>query len=138
MKRTVPKKALAKRQVVTRQEAAMQQIDMAIEMIGRGEYACAITLSLAAETQMPEPDVPHVMAALKRQLTPAQIDDLNAVRNWLKHSRAPDTATLYKFEATISILRAISKFRGCYGAWSEDMAAFDVWVKETLLEGDEQ
>jgi len=35
-------------------------------------------------------------------------------------------------DAVIGLLRTISKFANLYGAWSEDMAAFDAWIKQEI------
>jgi hypothetical protein len=107
-------------------------IDMAIEMIHRRQWACAVTLALAAETQMPDSERPYVSSALRSQYGSEFIDNLNEPRNWLKHAKAPDAVAIYEMEAVMAILRAISKFESLYGAWSENMAAFDAWFKTKL------
>jgi hypothetical protein len=122
----------AKRAEVTRQQTALQQIDMAIELFHRDQWACAITLALAAETQLPDGKKPFVIAKLRSEYGGELIDGLNEPRNWLKHAKEPDTYTLFQADAVVAILRAISKFTALYSEWSEDMAAFDTSVKEAV------
>lgn len=122
---------------LNRQQAVTQQIDMAIEMFHRREWACAITLALAAETQMPDTEKPFVTSALRSEFGDDFINQLNEPRNWLKHVRDPETSFLHEMDAVIALLRAISKFTSVYRAWSEGMAAFDVWFKgEISRQGD--
>ncbi len=114
---------------LNRQQAAMQQIDVATELFHRRNWTCAITLALAAETQMPDPGKPFVISTLCSQYGSDFIDQLNEPRNWLKHVKDNDVTTLYEVDALMAILRAISKFTSLYRAWSKDMAAFDAWFK---------
>lgn len=93
---------------IDRQQAAVQQIDMAIEMFHRRQWACAITLALAAETQLPTPPKWSVTSKLQLEYGREFIDKLNEPRNWLKHPRDPDTVTLYEMDAVMGLLRAIS------------------------------
>jgi len=110
----------------------MTQIDTAIEMFYRRNWGCAITLALAAETQIPNPETTFVTSKLRSVYGAEFIDRLNEPRNWLKHPSGPDTATLLEMDAFIAILRSISKFSSQYRAWSEPMAKFDAWFKERL------
>jgi hypothetical protein len=115
---------------INRQQASLQQIDMAIEMLDRREWACAITLALAAESQLPEPENPYVSDVLRSRFGKDFADRLNGPRNWLKHAKDPETTTLHEMDAVMAILRAISKFTSLYRAWSDRMAAFDERVKQ--------
>ena len=117
---------------MNRQQAAVRQIDMAIELFHRHEWPCSITLALAAETQLPKSEKPFVAARLQAEYGTEFIDSLNEPRNWLKHTKDPDTVTIYEMDALMAILRAISKFTATYGAWSEDMSKFDAFFKERL------
>jgi hypothetical protein len=119
---------------IDRQQGALQQIDIAIEMFHRRQWACAITLALAAETQLPDPEKPFVWSTLRSKYGAEFIDKLNEPRNWLKHPKQPDTVTLYEMDAVIGLLRAISKFTSLYSEWSKDMAAFDAWVKQATTD----
>ena len=127
-----PMVAFPGRLKANRQQAALQQIDMAIELFHRAKWACAITLALAAETQLPNSQKSSVESKLRLEFGDKFIDRLNEPRNWLKHVREPDEITLFEFDAVIAILRAISKFSAFYQEWSEDMAAFDAWYREKV------
>jgi hypothetical protein len=105
---------------------------MAIEMFHRRKWTCAITLALAAETQMPDPEKPFVSSELRSKYGIDFIDQLNEPRNWLKHAKDHDTVELYEMDALMALLRAISKFTSLYDAWSEEMAKFDEWVKSKI------
>jgi hypothetical protein len=96
---------------LNRQQAALQQIDMAIEMFHHGKWTCAITLALAAETQMPDPEKPFVSSELRSKYGIDFMDQLNEPRNWLKHAKDQDTVELYEMDALMALLRAISSLR---------------------------
>ena len=107
----------------------MLQINMAIELFHRGQWACAITLALAGEGQLPDPEKPFVTSKLRADYGIEFIDKLNKPRNWLKHAKDPEVETLFEMDAFMAILRSISKFTATYRAWSEEMAKFDAWAK---------
>lgn len=115
-----------------RQQAALQQINVAIQMFHRREWVCAITLSLAAESQLPDGERPFVVSQLREKYGVEFIDKLNEPRNWLKHPKDPEVVTIYEMDALSAILRVISKFSSLYGAWSEEMAEFDGWMKQAI------
>jgi hypothetical protein len=115
---------------MNRRQAALQQINVAIELFHRRDWACAITLALAAETQLPNGEKPFVSSVLKDQYGAEFMDEVNEPRNWLKHSKEPEIATIFEMDAVMAILRVISKFTSLYGAWSDEMAGFDAWMKQ--------
>jgi hypothetical protein len=71
---------LGTKQRVSRKQTALQQIEAAIALFRAGEYACAITLSLAAEDQIPDTDAPHIFKLLKERV-PAIYKQFNQVRD---------------------------------------------------------
>ena len=119
---------------MSRQQAAIQQIDMAIELFHRRQWPCSITLALAVETQLQSSAKPFVMSKLQSEFGAEFVDTLNEPRNRLKHTKDRDTVTIFEMDALMAVLRAISKFTASYGAWSEDMAKFDASFKERLAE----
>jgi hypothetical protein len=100
---------LGEKQRVSRKEAALQQIHMAIRLFRSRDFACAITLALAAEEQLPDADAPYVFKQLKQKV-PKEKAMFNLVRNWLKHHKEPDEIDLYEFEVVIALMRATPKF----------------------------
>lgn len=110
--------------------AATQQIEMAVRHLDNDEYACAITLALAAEDQLPAPtsDKPFLLGTMRI----AQVDkkvDINRLRNWLKHNKEPDEIGISEFDVVTALLRATTKFHAVYGEPTEIMKAFLAWVK---------
>ncbi len=120
-------------QVVDHGVAAEEQITDAIRLFRGGRYASAITLALAAETHLPPTSNPTLFNAFRR-LAPEKIDDLNLVRNWLKHHRDPPSINLYEFEVVISIVRAMTHYFAVYGRNSPDWQDFKTWSLEYLNE----
>jgi hypothetical protein len=117
---------LGERQLVSREEAARQQIDMAIRLFRERQFACSITLAMAADGQMPEGDEPSVSARIKGLATDKE-QNFNTVANWLKHHRPPNELPIYELDAVLALMRATSKFRQAYRDWSPMMQAFDRW-----------
>lgn len=122
---------LGPQQRVSRKQAALQQIEEAIGLFWAGQYACAITLSLAAEDQIPGTNEPHVFKLLKER-APAISKEFNQVRNWLKHYNEPNEMDIFELEVVFAIVRATSKFVAAYQEFSVDIEAFDTWSKERL------
>ena len=102
---------MADREEVTvdtsKQLASLRQIIAAIEHLHKRELECAITLAGAAEGQLPETAKDYLFRLLKKVFSH---DDLNLVRDWLKHQSGPENATITEFEAALMISRAIHKF----------------------------
>jgi hypothetical protein len=124
---------LGTKQRISRKQTALQQIEAAIGLFRTAEYACAITLSLAAEDQIPDTDAPHVFKLLKER-APALCKEFNRVRNWLKHydPKEPEEMDIFEFEVVLAIVRATTKFVAAYQEISADIEAFDNWSKERL------
>jgi hypothetical protein len=108
---------------LTRQEAALRQIVEAIHFFRVGRYECAITLAGAAEDMLPRRDN-SAFSVLRQMQAPHTVSDsifgkaspdergriLNDVRNWLKHNdREPDEREIYRHDAELMIVRAITK-----------------------------
>ena len=128
----LPKDVLGKKLTIDRKAAAQQQIDMAWRLMKESEFACAITLALAAEERLPDTDKPHVLKSL-RQKAPQEMEMFNQVRNWLKHDKPPDEIEIFEFEVALALMRAVSKFRAVYGQASAPMDAFVEWTREKGL-----
>jgi hypothetical protein len=107
----------------TRELSALRQINAAIQHFREGELECAITLAAAAEGQLPEPGATYLFATMKRAVPFSEFDH-NLFINWLKHPNEPDDITISGLEATLTLLRAISKFRAVYRHLSPEMKAF--------------
>jgi hypothetical protein len=111
-----------------RKLSAQRQIHAALGHFNAGDYECAITLSLAAEDQMPEPEGIYMWVALK-QVIPDKADlaILNETRNWLKHFKETDTREISEFEVAIALLRATSKYHAVFGEKSPEIDSFVNW-----------
>ena len=94
----------------SKKDSSQRQIQAAIAQYEVGALDCAITLAAAAEGILPATDDPHLFQILRDhpELEP------NLVINWLKHANGPQTATITKGEAALTIARAISKFVAVY------------------------
>jgi hypothetical protein len=111
-----------------RQLSASRQIDAAIDHLNAGQFECAVTLALAAEDQIPESGSMDLFKALKQQgLHKRDINQLNFLRNWLKHPKEPEEIEFSEFEVAIALVRATSRFFGQYGTKTEKVEAFLVW-----------
>ncbi|RWO49277.1 MAG: hypothetical protein E5Y10_22650 [Mesorhizobium sp.] len=120
---------------VTRQEAAVQQIEAAIAAFHAGLFAVTVTLAGAAEGMAPEKEV-GLWANLRdnpNRPTPERkewIRRLNETRDWLKHRGPAETRSLVAFEAGLSILRAMDKWE----PWTAPMVEFkELWFSSPKL-----
>ena len=122
---------VAAKRLFSREMAATQQIEMAIRHLEDDEFACAITLALAAEEQLPWPsgDTPHLLGVMRASETDKQVD-VNKVRNWLKHNKEPDEIGISEFDVVVALIRATTKFHAVYGKPTLDMKKFLAWVKQ--------
>jgi hypothetical protein len=116
MKTPIPKltvETLGTKQRISRKQAALRQIEGSVVFFWLGEYACAITLSLAAEDQIPDTDEPHVFKLLKER-APDGYKEFNRVRDWLKHCNPnePEEIEIFELDAVFAIVRATTKFFG--------------------------
>ena len=109
--------------VVTKADAAFNQIMLAIEMLLRGRYECALTLAGAAE-ELFEPPPQSAFRWLREAPVPDELRDhayaaftkkqrdtfWNTLRNWLKHtdSSHPNRMRISRKDAGGMIVRAIS------------------------------
>ncbi|TIL72285.1 MAG: hypothetical protein E5Y65_26010 [Mesorhizobium sp.] len=120
---------------VTKQEAAVQQIEAAIAAFSAGHFAVTITLAGAAEDMAPEKANGLWTGIRDNPTRPVPeskvwVGRLNETRNWLKHDRAEDTRALVSFEAGLFILRAMDKWE----PWTPPMLAFrDLWFSSPKL-----
>ncbi|MER9484737.1 hypothetical protein NKI50_01905 [Mesorhizobium sp. M0563] len=120
---------------VTKQEAAVQQIEAAIAAFHAGQFAAAVTLAGAAEGMAP--DKPEGLWSILRdnpnrpiQESKEWITRLNETRDWLKHRRPPETRALVAFETGLSILRAMDKWE----PWTGPMNEFkELWFSSPML-----
>jgi hypothetical protein len=109
----------------SKQLASWRQIIAAIAHLHKREFECAITLAGAAEGQLKETPREYLFKLLKKVFSH---DELNLVRDWLKHQSGPENATITEFEAAIMIARAIHKFLAVYEASHPDFEAFSQWA----------
>jgi hypothetical protein len=110
--------------------AALRQIHAAIKLFHEDEYEAAITLALAAESQMPHVDVPYLYERLKARVSPDEVDMFNDVRNWLKHLRPPDEIEITNFDAAIALVRAMTKFKAVFNESSHPIDEFAEWIRQ--------
>ena len=111
----------------TKQLSALRQIIAAIAHLHNKQFECAITLAGAAEGQLPETTTQYLFRLLKKAV--AQ-DELNLVRDWLKHQSGPEKATISEFEVALMIARAIHKFVAVYKSSHPKFEEFEKWAVE--------
>ncbi|MEZ5932545.1 MAG: hypothetical protein R3F54_11410 [Alphaproteobacteria bacterium] len=107
---------------MSRQQAATEQLEEAIDCFFDGALAAAITLAGAVEGmfQPPEDGSLDLFSCLKRVGAERGHDEssllwrLNVVRNWLKHSHDEDQIRIEKEEAMIMLVRAITRYTSQY------------------------
>ncbi|TIV71510.1 MAG: hypothetical protein E5V89_09765 [Mesorhizobium sp.] len=114
---------------LTKQEAAIQQIEAAISAFHAGQFAVTVTLAGAAEDMGPERHGGLWASIRDNPSRPIEkskdwIRRLNETRDWLKHDRPEQIRGLAAFEAGLFILRAMDKWE----PWTPPMLAFkDLW-----------
>jgi hypothetical protein len=120
-----------KSRLITRKISALRQIHAAINLFHEEEYESAITLALAAESQLPD-DVakPYLYDVLKARVSPDEVGMFNDVRNWLKHLIPPDEIQITNFDAALALVRAITKFKAVFGESSPTMDEFADWIRQ--------
>jgi hypothetical protein len=112
-------------QTLEKHDAAIQQIEAAIELFYAKRYAPAITLAGAAEECLPKaapgtgPEAPEPLLELMKRgaaqrfgkTTKEAITRFNAARDWLKHEtrNLPAQMELTNYEAWTMIVRAITR-----------------------------
>jgi len=110
--------------MVTKQEAAAQQIDVAIRVLRDGHLCAAITLSCAGANYIPGGSalwekMKDVYDATPAEKTDKAADWLNAPANWLKHSgggtNGAEDFDINKEEAIINVWRGIATYAEVYG-----------------------
>jgi|SRR5580704_12066071 hypothetical protein len=124
---------------MTKKEAALRQINAAIQHFELKEYECAITLAGAAEGQMEGAEGSrHLFEELKVRVPPEFKNEnewvswLNSTRDWLKHEtpQLGDEWEINDYEAAIMILRAVTKFQWTYKQGTKQMEIFlEHWRK---------
>lgn len=119
----LPRMILPQSITLSREEAGLRQLVMAITMFRFGRYECAITLAGAAEEMFPRrtdgvfdrvkhaPPPPGKEQHPWAKLTPDERGTaLNDVRNWLKHvDRPPDVRDITQADAELAIARAFTR-----------------------------
>jgi hypothetical protein len=127
--------------MVSKQDAASEQIDQAIRSFFAGLVASAVTLAGAAESSLPAPEDPDSSLfcvlkteGAKRGLLEKDIIKLtNEVRDWPKHDKPHlSEIDLQEAHAVIMILRAYTKFTAAFGfgVVTPRMAEFEAWYRE--------
>jgi hypothetical protein len=120
---------------LTKAEAATRQVEAAIEALARGQLDAAVTLADAAEGMIDREGLTlynFVMNHPKVQHLPRKMvnSHLNHARDWLKHSREPDTLELSRFDAAEMIARAASKLEA--SSWTPQIDAFRAWFIKNI------
>jgi hypothetical protein len=128
---------------VTKKDAALRQIGIAIKMLVQGEYEAAITLAGAAEGMMVTGGMPTPMFESLRERRPADFETeakwvsfLNETLHWLKHNGDQETRTIGEFDAWLMISRALTKYHGTFGeAPHEKVEAVITWAQNRKRKG---
>jgi hypothetical protein len=124
-----------KYRVVSKKEAALRQIGIAIKLLVQGEYEAAITLAGAAEGMMVAGGMPTPMFESLRERRPADfatetkwVSFLNETLYWLKHNSDQGSRTISEFDAWLMISRALTKYHGTFGEKpDEEVEALVTW-----------
>jgi hypothetical protein len=120
----VPKRPLT----LTKEHAAVRQVEAAIHALMRGDFDVAVTLACAAEGMFNRTGR-HLFAVLRDHPTAKGIPKkvwiahLNRDRDWLKHPEGPDELVIERFSATAAIIRAATKLEH----WTPLIEAFKEW-----------
>jgi hypothetical protein len=122
---------------ITKQLAALRQINAAILHLHAGEYECAITLAGAAEDLLADTEPDHLWKVLMQRRPQDHSEKewaamFNETRNWLKHPTTVLGEERYidEFETVIMLIRATSKFIARYGKGSKEMEGFVEWCRK--------
>ncbi|MDX8538195.1 hypothetical protein RFM23_11250 [Mesorhizobium abyssinicae] len=121
---------------MTKQEAAVQQIEAAIAAFHSGQFAVSITLTGAAEDMAPAKPGglwERILSNRPPEERKEWVSRLNETFYWLKHERpnGGQTRNLVAFEAGLFILRAMDKWDE---QWTPAMVAFkDLWFSSPKL-----
>jgi hypothetical protein len=147
-------------QTIEKFDAAIQQVEAALELFYAKRYAPAITLAGAAEECMPPPSagsgggeltgdadtqVPEPLFELMTRRTMEQfgktrkevIARFNAPRDWLKHKTLdkPQTMELTNYDAWTMIVRAVTKIEAMRpGSETPAIAGFIEFSREHYSE----
>lgn len=122
-------KILGGKQTFSRKQAALQQIETAIRLFHKSEFACSITLALAAEEQIEKVDAPYLQKIVQER-NPDAARKFNDVRNWLKHHKPPEEIDIFPFEVVIALIRATTKFFAAYAEETTAIEEFHQWAQE--------
>lgn len=129
----VPKHPLT----LTKEQAAVRQVETAIQALMRGDFDIAITLACAAEGMFKRTGR-HLFAVLrdhpKAKTIPKKvwIAHLNRDRDWLKHHGGPDRLVIERFSAAAAITRAATKLEA--KNWTPLIDAFREWHNANIEE----
>lgn len=102
----------------TRRSACLEQIEAAIDLYRKENWAAATTLFCTAEGMLPDIQTDDYlfegyMGAAQGRGVPYKTAAgwINEFRNWLKHNDGmPDTRDITLFECQVTAARALSKF----------------------------
>lgn len=129
----VPKRSLP----LTKEQAAVRQVEAAIHALMRGDFDLAITLACAAEGMFKRPGR-HLFAVLRDHPTVKHIPrkvwiaHLNRDRDWLKHPGGPRRLVIERFSAAAAITRAATKLEA--EDWTPLIEAFKDWHNAHVME----
>ena len=128
---------------MTKVQAAQQQLEGAIANLFLGNWACAVTLSGAAENVMPKPDKENDLFCVAQKVSSEKhnmkskdmIAMFNEKRDWLKHHQTgtPQYKAAQDFsqeDAVIMILRAYTRFLAITNSDTEHIVVFEEWFRK--------
>jgi len=132
-----------KYRLVTKKDAALRQVGVAIKMLVQGEYEAAVTLAGAAEGMMITGGMPTPMFENLRDRRPDDfateakwVSFLNDTLYWLKHNGDQESRAIGEFDAWLMISRALTKYHGSFGERPhEEVEALITWGQNRKRKG---
>jgi hypothetical protein len=129
----VPRRPLT----LTKEQAAVRQVEAAIHALMRGDFDIAVTLACAAEGMFKRAGR-HLFAVLRDHPTAKGIPKkvwiahLNRDRDWLKHHCGPDRLVIERSSAAAAITRAATKLEA--EDWTPLIDAYREWHNANIEE----
>ena len=129
---------------ITKLQAAQNQLEGAIANLFLGNWPAAITLAGAVEDSLPTIDAQSDFyteakksgADVFKKTEKNISDEMNELRNWLKHDKTEITKEITQQDVLVMVLRAYSRFRAHHepiepdAVLSESFGVFEHWLSK--------